>query len=120
MQTIRPGWGHTPRNTCFSGGWRERRGRSGAGEWWEFGEVGTDGAPPRTPWRLAGEPRAVGGKRPRTPEVTGGRRPRTLVATGGGRPRTPVVAGEPRAGGGDFNGNLVVYRGGDFGIICRR
>ena len=68
-----------------------RRGRSGAGEWWEFGEVGTDGAPPRTP------------------EVTGGR-----------RPRTPVVAGEPRAGGGDFNGNLVVYRGGDFGIICRR
>ena len=79
-----------------------RRGRSGAGEWWEFGEVGTDGAPPRTP------------------EVTGGRRPRTLVATGGGRPRTPVVAGEPRAGGGDFNGNLVVYRGGDFGIICRR
>ena len=79
-----------------------RRGRSGAGEWREFGEVGTDGAPPRTP------------------EVTGGRRPRTLVATGGGRPRTPVVAGEPRAGGGDFNGNLVVYGGGDFGIICRR
>ena len=74
-----------------SGGWRERRGRSGAGEWREFGEVGTDGASPRTP------------------EVTGG-----------GRPRTPVVAGEPRAGGGDFNGNLVVYRGGDFGIICRR
>ena len=91
VQTIRPGWGHTPRNTCFSGGWRERRGRSGAGEWWEFGEVGTDGAPPRTP------------------EVTGGR-----------RPRTPVVAGEPRAGGGDFNGNLVVYRGGDSGIICRQ
>ena len=86
-----------------------RRGRSGAGEWREFGEVGTDGAPPRTPWRLAGEPRAVGGKRPRTPVVTGGR-----------RPRTPVVAGEPRAGGGDFNGKLVVYRGGDFGIICRR
>ena len=79
-----------------------RRGRSGAGEWREFGEVGTDGAPPRTP------------------EVTGGRRPHTLVATGGGRPRTPVVAGEPRAGGGDFNGNLVVYRGGDSGIICRR
>lgn len=79
-----------------------RRGRSGAGEWREFDEVGTDGAPPRTP------------------EVTGGRRPRTLVATGGGRPRTPVVAGEPRAGGGNFNGNLVVYRGGNFGIICRR
>ena len=48
---------------------------------------------------------------------TRGRRPRTLVATGGGRPRTPVVAG---VRGGDFNGNLVVYRGGDFGIICRR
>ena len=79
-----------------------RRGRSGAGEWREFDEVGTDGAPPRTP------------------EVTGGGRPRTLVATGGGRPRTPVVAGEPRAGGGDFNGKLVVYRGGAFGIICRR
>ena len=68
-----------------------RRGRSGAGEWREFDEVGTDGAPPRT-----------------------------LVATGGGRPRTPVVAGMPRAGGGDFNGKLVVYRGGDFGIIFRR
>ena len=26
----------------------------------------------------------------------------------------------PRAGGGDFNGKLVVYRGGAFGIICRR
>ena len=74
-----------------------RRERSGAGEWREFGEVGTDGAPPRTPV-VAGEPRDGGG----------------------GRPRTPVVAGEPRAGGGDFNGNLVVYRGGDFGIICRR
>ena len=50
------------------------------GEWREFDEVGTDGAPPRT----------------------------------------PVVAGVPRAGGGDFNGKLVVYRGGAFGIICRR
>lgn len=57
-----------------------RRGRSGAGEWRGFDEVGTDGAPPRT----------------------------------------PVVAGGPRAGGGDFNGKLVVYRGGDFGIIFRR
>ena len=46
-----------------------RRGRSGAGKGSDFDEVGTDGAPPRTP------------------EVTGG-----------GRPRTPVVAGEPRAG----------------------
>ena len=91
-----------------------RRGRSGAGEWREFGEVGTDGAPPRTP-------EVTGGGRPRTPEVTGGGRPRTPEATGGGRPRTPWrLAGEPRAGGGDFNGNQVVYRGGDFGIICRR
>ena len=101
-----------------------RRGRSGAGEWWEFGEVGTDGAPPRTPEVTGGKrprtPEVTGGRRPRTPVATGGMRPRTLVATGGGRPRTPVVAGEPRAGGGDFNGNLVVYRGGDFGIICRR
>ena len=49
VQKIRPGWGHTPRNAYFSGGWRERRGRSGAGEWREFDEVGTDGTPPRTP-----------------------------------------------------------------------
>ena len=33
------------------------KGRSGAGEWREFDEVGTDGAPPRTPV-VAGEPRA--------------------------------------------------------------
>ena len=78
------------------------------GEWREFDEVGTDGAPPRTPVVAGGA-------------ASWGRgRPRTLVAAGGGRPRTPVVAGMPRAGGGDFNGKLVVYRGGDFGIICRR
>ena len=48
-----------------------RRGRSGAGEWREFDEVGTDGASPRTPEVTGG-----GGPAPWWRLVAGGPAPR--------------------------------------------
>ena len=85
-----------------------KRGRSGVGEGSGSDEVGTDGASPRTPMG------AASCRRQEAPHPDGAASCRWQEAPNAG-------GGWGAASwGGDFNGNLVVYRGGDFGIICRR